>query len=105
MANCSPVRRFLKGTQEMEPPATILPSILVIQKLKSYGWEVMDHPQYSPKLAYGNFHLLGPHKKHVAGKQYAPDTGVWQTVTSGYGHMSCWDISLDGMVENLLKCQ
>jgi len=56
-------------------------------KLQEYGWEVMDHPQYSPELAYGNFHLFGTHKKHLVGKQFAPDTGVWQAVTSGYTHV------------------
>ena len=103
VANCLPVRCFLKGTKRWTSPAPILPTRLVTTKLQEYGLEVMDHPQYSSKLAYGNFHLLGPHKKHLADKQFVPDTGVRQAVTSGYGHLSCWDISLDAMVEKCLN--
>ena len=102
VANCLQVRCFLKGTRRWTSPAPILPTRNVNKKLQEYGWEVVDHPQYNPKLAYGNFHLLGTHKKHPAGKQFAPDAGVWQAVTSGYRHLSCWDISLDAIAEKCL---
>ena len=72
-------------------------------KLQEYGWEVTDQPWYSPRLAYSNFHLLGTHKKHLAGKQFAPDTGVWQAVTSGHRHLSCRDISLDAIAGKYLN--
>jgi hypothetical protein len=72
-------------------------------KTQYYGWEVMVHPQYSPNLAYNNFHLLGPCKKDLTSKQFAPDSGARQAVTSGYKHLTCWDICHDAMVEKCLN--
>jgi hypothetical protein len=42
--------------------------------------EVMDEPHCSPNLAPSGVHLFGPLKKHVAGKLFAADIDVKQTV-------------------------
>jgi hypothetical protein len=42
----------------------------------------MDHPPYRHNLMSSNFHIFGPLKKHLAGKQSATDTNMKQAVTS-----------------------
>jgi hypothetical protein len=39
--------------------------------LQYYGWEVMDHPPYSPDLVASDFHPFGRHTKHLDGQQFA----------------------------------
>jgi hypothetical protein len=46
------------------------------------NWEVLDHPPYSPDLAPSDFHLFGPLKKHLGGRQSATDGEVQQAVMS-----------------------
>jgi hypothetical protein len=48
------------------------------------GWEVLDHPPYSPDLALSDFHLSGPLKKHLGVRQFATDGEVQQTVMSWF---------------------
>jgi histone-lysine N-methyltransferase SETMAR len=47
-----------------------------------YNWEVLDHPPYSPDLAPSDFHLFGPLKKQLGGRQFATDGEVQQAVMS-----------------------
>jgi hypothetical protein len=47
-----------------------------------YNWEVLDHPPYHTDLALSDFHLFGPLKKHLVGRQFATDSEVQQTVMS-----------------------
>ena len=44
---------------------------VVRQKIAEFGWEVLQHPLYSPHLAPSDFHLFGPMKKFLAGKRFA----------------------------------
>jgi len=46
---------------------------------------VMDHSPYSSDLAPSDFHLFGPLKKHLDGKQFASDTNVKKVVSSVTG--------------------
>lgn len=50
--------------------------------LRHCSCEVMDHAIYSPELAFHDFLLFGPTKKHVTSKQFVTDTYLQQAVTS-----------------------
>jgi hypothetical protein len=47
-----------------------------------YNWEVLDHPPCSPDLALSDFHLFGPLKNHLGGRQFATNSEVQQAVMS-----------------------
>ncbi|KAJ4431310.1 hypothetical protein ANN_19907 [Periplaneta americana] len=52
----------------------------VREKIKTFGWEVLQHPPYSPDLAPSDFHLFGPMKKFLTGHRFAIDAEVQSTV-------------------------
>ncbi|KAJ4437644.1 hypothetical protein ANN_17789 [Periplaneta americana] len=56
----------------------------VHEKINTFGWEVIQHPPYSPDLAPSDFHLFGPMKKFVTGHHFATDAEVQSTSTDGY---------------------
>ncbi|GFS03474.1 histone-lysine N-methyltransferase SETMAR [Elysia marginata] len=37
--------------------------------LEKYGWDILSHPPHSPDLAPSDYHLFGPLKHELAGKQ------------------------------------
>jgi [histone H3]-lysine36 N-dimethyltransferase SETMAR len=53
---------------------------LTMNKIASFGWELLDHPPYSPDLAPSDFHLFGPLKKHLAGSHFSTDEQVMKEV-------------------------
>lgn len=52
----------------------------VRRKIERFGWEVLQHPPYSPDLAPSDFHLFGPMKKFLAGQRFATDAEVKSAV-------------------------
>ncbi len=38
--------------------------------LERLGWDVLDHPLYSPELAPSDFYPFGPLKVHLGGKKF-----------------------------------
>lgn len=52
------------------------------EMIDSFGWEVLDHPPYSPDLAPSDFHLFRYLKNHLGGKRYDDDEEVKTAVNS-----------------------
>lgn len=50
--------------------------------LDSFGWEVLDHPPYSPDLAPSDYHLFLHLKRHLSGNHYNDDDDVKTAVNS-----------------------
>jgi histone-lysine N-methyltransferase SETMAR len=48
--------------------------------LRSFKWEVLQHPPYSPDLAPSDFHLFGPLKHHLSGERFPDDDTVERAV-------------------------
>ena len=44
------------------------------------GWELLQHPPYSPDLAPSDFHLFGPLKDLLGGIKFGSDEDVQQHV-------------------------
>ena len=36
-----------------------------VNLLERWGWEILEHPPYSPDLAPSDFHLFPPHEKNI----------------------------------------
>ena len=49
---------------------------LTTATLRSFKWEVLQHPPYSPDLALSDFHLFGPLKHHLSGERFPGDDAV-----------------------------
>ena len=46
------------------------------QLLESFGWDVLNHPAYSPDLAPSDYHLFTSLKMHMGGKKFSTDEEV-----------------------------
>jgi len=54
-----------------------------IATLRSFKWEVLQHPPYSPELAPSDFQLFGPLKHHLSG-EYFPDDDAVETAVRAW---------------------
>jgi transposase len=48
--------------------------------LRSFKWEVLQHPPYSPDLAPSDFNLFGPLKHHLSRERFPDDDAVERAV-------------------------
>jgi histone-lysine N-methyltransferase SETMAR len=46
------------------------------ETIENMGWEILEHPPYSPDLARSDFHLFGKLKKHPSGKRISSHQAV-----------------------------
>lgn len=53
-------------------------------RIAELGWELLEHPAYSPDLAPSDYHLFGPLKKHLGGKHFEGDNDVQQEVRTWF---------------------
>ena len=49
-------------------------------QLQTFGWEILEHPPYSPDLSHCDFHVFGPLKKSLKGRRLASNEEVKDTV-------------------------
>jgi transposase len=47
-----------------------------VNLLKSWGWEILPHPPYSPDLAPSDFHLFLKMKKQLRGQRFHSNEDV-----------------------------
>lgn len=50
--------------------------------LSKFGWELVEHPPYSPDIAPSDYHMFPTLKKHLGGKKFATDEEVQQEVNT-----------------------
>ena len=50
------------------------------ETIKELGFEVLEHPPYSPDLAPSDFHMFGPLKEALRGRRFATDEEVIDAV-------------------------
>ena len=74
--------------------------------LDSFGWEVLDHPSYSPDLAPSNYHLFLHLKQHLSGNHYNDDDDVKTAVNSWLSEQvaSFYEEGILKLVERYDKC-
>ena len=71
----------MKGVLFYQDNAPAHKSMVAHVAVCDYGFELVDHPPYSPDLALSDYFLfLDTHKKHLAGKQYQTDDEVKSAV-------------------------
>jgi histone-lysine N-methyltransferase SETMAR len=52
--------------------------------LRSFKWEVFQHPPYSTDLTPSDFHLFGPLKQHLSGECFPDDDAVERAVCAWF---------------------
>jgi len=51
-----------------------------IETIIHLGFEVLEHPSYSPDLTPSDYHLFGPLKNALQGRRFSMDKQVWEAV-------------------------
>lgn len=49
---------------------------------QKFGWEIIDHPPYSPDVAPSDYHMFPALKKHLGGKKFHTDAEVQKEVNT-----------------------
>lgn len=55
---------------------------VTLDLLKKFGWEIIDHPPYSPDVAPSDYHMFPALKKHLGGKKFDSDAEVQKEVNT-----------------------
>ncbi|KAL0822131.1 hypothetical protein ABMA28_004265 [Loxostege sticticalis] len=71
-------------------------SEVALQAIHSAGFEMLDHPPYSPDLAPSDFHLFPKLKEHIRGTKFADDDAVMAAVNEFFESQEK-DFFLDGI--------
>jgi histone-lysine N-methyltransferase SETMAR len=79
---------------------------LTQEKINHLGWELLEHPPYSPDLAPSDFHLFGPLKTHLGGRHFANDAEVECEVKMWFRKQSTqfYAAGLGGLIKRWDKC-
>ena len=74
--------------------------------IRSFGWEQIDHPPYSPDLAPSDFHLFHYLKDFLSGKRFATDDEVKEAVKDWLSSQAAdvYDLGIQKLVERYDKC-
>ena len=73
--------KLTKGVLFHQDNAPVHKSVVAMATLHDCGFELIQHPPYSPDLAPSDFHLFPNMKKDLAGKRYHSDDDVISAVT------------------------
>jgi hypothetical protein len=63
--------------------------------MAAVGWEIVNHPPYSPGLASSDLHLFGPMKVHVGVQKFRADDELKRSVKNWLSSqdetfLCCW---------------
>ena len=74
--------------------------------IRSFGWEQIDHPPYSPDLAPSDFHLFRYLKEFLGGKRFATDDEVKEAVVNWLSSQAAdfYDLGIQKLVDCYDKC-
>ncbi|GFV03553.1 mariner Mos1 transposase [Trichonephila clavipes] len=74
--------------------------------IRSFGWEHIDHPPYSPDLAPSDFHLFRYQKEFLGGKRFDTAEEVKEEVQDWLSSQAAdiYDLGIQKLVERYDKC-
>lgn len=77
-----------KGVLFHQDNAPAHKSVVAMAAVHDCGFELVDHPSYSPGLAPSDYFLFPNMRKHLAGKQYQTDDEVISAAEDFFDHQS-----------------
>ena len=75
----------------------------VVETVVSWGWEILEHPPYSPDLALCDFFLFSKMKKPMRGIRFEDEEAINTAVSASLQQLT--DAGLGQAFEQLLKSQ
>jgi histone-lysine N-methyltransferase SETMAR len=74
--------------------------------LQEFGWEVFEHPAYSPDLAPSDFHLFPKLKEFLRGRRFKSDEEVKDAVKEWLNGLAAevYDEGIQKLVTRNDKC-
>jgi histone-lysine N-methyltransferase SETMAR len=74
--------------------------------LQEFGWEVFDHPAYSPDLATSDFHLFPKLKEFLGGRRFKSDEEVKDAAKEWLNGLAAevYDEGIQKLVTRYDKC-
>lgn len=63
--------KLARGVLFLQDNAPAHKSLIALQKIDEIGFELVDHPPYSPDLAPSDYYLFPKLKKHLKGKRFS----------------------------------
>ncbi|GBL86217.1 Histone-lysine N-methyltransferase SETMAR [Araneus ventricosus] len=74
--------------------------------LDQFGWEIFDHPPYSPELAPSDFHLCLKLKEFLGGKRFGSDEELENEVPTWLNELAAeeYDMGILKLVDRYDKC-
>ncbi|GFS13845.1 histone-lysine N-methyltransferase SETMAR [Elysia marginata] len=60
---------------------------LTQQWVPRYGWEILPHPVHSPRLAFSDFHLFGPSKRHLGDMAFETGGDLVGELKNWFSHL------------------
>jgi histone-lysine N-methyltransferase SETMAR len=74
--------------------------------LQKFGWQVFEHPAYSPDLALSDFHLFPKSKEFLGGRCFKSDEDVKDAVMEWLNGLAAevYDEGIQKLVTRYDKC-
>lgn len=77
-----------------------------VDTITELGWEILDHPPYSPDLSPCDYHVFGPLKEALGGKRFSTDDEVETFVRNWFRERPTefYNTAIRKLPERWLKC-
>lgn len=78
----------------------------ILELLAKFGWDVLEHPPYSPDLAPSDYHVFPALKEHLSGQRFENDEEVTEAVNRFLREAgkNWYDTGINKLVVRLQKC-
>lgn len=79
---------------------------LTLDTISELGWEVLEHPPYSPDLSPCDYHMFGPLKEALGGQRFNTDDEVEEFVRTWLSELpkEFFDTGIKKLPERWTKC-
>jgi histone-lysine N-methyltransferase SETMAR len=98
--------KLAKGVLFLQDNAPAPKSFIALQKLHEIGFELIDHPPYSPDLAPSDYYLFPKLKKHLKGAKFSTNNEVICAVENWFADQDTGFFfkGLELLYERSIKC-
>jgi len=78
----------------------------ILELLVKIGWDILEHPPYSPDLAPSDYHVFPALKEHLSGQRFENDEEVTEAVNRFLREAgkNWYDAGINKLVVQLQKC-
>lgn len=98
--------KLTKGVLFLQDNAPAHKSLIALQKINEIGFEIVDHPPYSPDLAPSDYYLFPKLKKSLKGRKFTSNEMVIDAVESWFAEQdkTFFSKGLELLFDRCIKC-